>query len=405
MLISPAQALRIVLSNARPLRPRSAALDGALGYWLAEDVRSDRDQPPADRAAMDGYAVIAADLRPAPARLRLIGEVAAGGRAVLRVRRGTCAAILTGASVPAGADTVIPVEQTESAGNVVIFRARLNAGANIRKRGEEAARGQVLLQKHTRLGPTQIGICAMVGKARVKVYSQPSVAVICTGAEVRQVGQRTSPHQLRDSNGPALVAALAEQGFGGASRCIVGDDPGAIAARLKRALRSNHVVIVTGGVSVGRYDYVPEAIKRIGGKICFHGVRAKPGRPQLYARLAGKKHVFGLPGNPVSVLTVFHEIVLPGLRKLCGAGDDAACRPILKLPLARKVLSKGNRAYFALARLLQTKDGPAVRQVNSKGSADIIAACEADGVIVIPAGVRELPAGAVVEFRTWKRQV
>ena len=400
MLITPERALRIILSHVWPLKAHAAAMEEALGCFLAQDVRSDRDQPPADRSAMDGYAVIAADLRAAPARLRLIGEVAAGSGGSLGVRRGSCAAILTGGNVPPGADAVVPLEQTDRDGEEVVFHVSPAPGVHIRRRGEEALRGQVLLPRGARLGPAEIGVCAMVGKTRLKVHSRPKVAVLSTGGEVRDVGEPVAAHQLRDSNGPTLLAALAAEGLRDTARWIAPDDPKLIAARLKASLRTYRVAIVTGGVSVGRYDYVPEAVRRIGGRIRFHGVKMKPGRPQLYATLPGNRHVFALPGNPVSVLTGFHEMVLPALRRLCGAREDA-CRPTLKLALAAPIRSKGNRAYFALARIAPTEQGPLAMPVRSAGSADIVAACEADGVILVPEGIQELPAGSMIEFHPW----
>lgn len=400
MLITPAEALEIVLSSVRPLKGQRVALGKAHGRFLAEDVRSDRDQPPADRSAMDGYAVIAADLVEAPAALRLVGEVAAGSPARPRVRRGTCAAVLTGGNVPPGADAVVPVEQTRREGPNVVFLAAPKRGSDIRRRGEEAPRGRLLLRKGTWLGPAEIGVCAMVGKAALRVGGRPKVAVLCTGAEVRRPDEPVAAHELRDSNGPALAAALAEVGIAAACS-IVPDAPASIARRLRQVLQSRDVAIVTGGVSVGRYDYVPDVVRRIGGRVRFHGVAMKPGRPQLYAVLPRNRHVFGLPGNPVSVLTGFGELVLPALRRLAGAPRDS-CRPTTMLALAEPARSKGNRAYFCLARLVHTSSGPRVAPVASSGSADVIAACGADGVIVIPVGVREMPDGSMVEFHAWK---
>jgi len=402
VIIEPQEALQIVMSHVRVLKARPTALGAALNCCLAEDVRNDRDQPPADRSAMDGYAVIAADLRQAPATLRLVGEVSAGSLARPCVRPGTCAVVLTGGNVPPGADAVVPLERTECLEDRVVFHASAKPGDDIRKRGEEAARGDVLLPKGTMLGPAEVGVCAMVGKAEVKVRPRPKVAVFSTGAEVRAAAERVGVHQIRDSNGPALLAALGDGGFGGAAGRLIPDDPRAIAGRLKRALRTRDVVILTGGVSVGRYDYVPEAVQRAGGTIRFHGVKMKPGRPVLYATLPWNRHVFALPGNPVSMLTGYYELALPALRKLCGVSAEA-CRTVMKLRLSQPARSKGNRTYYALARIIQTEYGPAVLPVKSKGSADIIGASKADGVIVIPDGIKELPAGVVVEFHRWKR--
>lgn len=401
MLITPEKALKIVLSSVEVLKPRRTALDKALNLILAEDIRSDRDQPPKDRSAMDGYAVIASDVQEVPARLKLIGEIAAGSPAVPRVKPGTCATILTGANLPPGADAVVQVENTEADDSEVIVRSPIDPGQNVRKRGEEARRGAVLLDEGAKLGPVQVGVCAMVGKAQVKVHPRPSVAVVCTGGEVKDAADRVSAHQLRDSNGPALLASLAQHGWGNVRRWIVPDNPATIATRLKRLLKTHQVIILTGGVSVGQYDYVPEAVQRAGGKILFHGISMKPGKPQLYATVGRNQHIFGLPGNPVSVLTGFNELVLPGLRRMIGVCAEGV-RPSMALPLAELVRSGGRRTYFCLGRLVRTADALFAEPVKSKGSADLIAACQADGVIVIPPGVEHTPAGTIVEFHPWR---
>ena len=233
-MITPEEAWRIVLKHVRPLRSVAMPLREAAGLCLAEDVRADRDQPPADRSAMDGYAVRSADLRRAPCSLRLVGEVAAGSAARPRVAPGTCVRILTGANVPPGADAVVMVEQTrERRGGVDVF-SRAEAGANILRRREEARKGEVLLRKGTILGPAQVGVCAAVGKARIKVFPRPRVAVVCTGAELRETGAKVRPHEMRNSNGPALCAALALSGHVGAVHRRAPDDPERLTALLRR---------------------------------------------------------------------------------------------------------------------------------------------------------------------------
>ena len=402
VLINPEQALKIVLRNVRPLKAVHVDLDKALHCILAEDVSSDRDQPPKDRSAMDGYAVKAADLGHTPRRLKLIGEVAAGSAAAPRIRPGTCATILTGANLPPGADAVVPVEKTELSDSEVMFRASIRRGGNVRKRGEEARRGKILLRPGTRLSPPEIGVCATVGKARVKVYPWPGVAVLCTGEEIRDVKERVKPHQLRDSNGPVILAALEQHGIGGVRRRIVPDNPKVIASRLKRLLATHQVVILTGGVSVGKYDYVAEAVKQAGGAIQFHGVRMKPGKPQLYASFKGNRHVFGLPGNPLSVLAGLFELVLPGLRRMAGV-PAKLCSPRVMVELAKQVSSKGERVYFCLARLVNSNKGLSAIPVSAAGSADLIAVGRADGVIKIAVGVKRVQAGTLVEFHPWKQ--
>ena len=400
-MISPEKALREVLAAARPLKAISLPLHDAFGHCLAGDVRADRDQPPTDRSAMDGYAVRAADLANCPRELRLVGEVAAGSSKRPRVAAGTCARILTGGCVPPGADTVVMVEDTAERDGEVRFRAPVEVGDNIRRRGENVARGEVVLAKGTVLGPAQIGMCATVGKAAVRVHRRPEVMVFCTGEELRPAGAKVRAHQLRDSNGPTLLAAMAEAGLPRAGHRILPDDPKVLTRKLTQALAKHDVVILTGGVSVGRYDYVPEAVGRAGARLRFHGVSMKPGKPQLYATLSGNRHIFGLPGNPLSVLTGFFELVLPGLRRLSGVPAES-CQSALRLPLARSVRVKPSRTNYVLGELTNGRNGLAVRRRASQGSADLAAGARADGVFVVPKGTSHLPAGEVVEFRPWR---
>lgn len=406
MLISPEDAYDIVISRVKPLKIEAMSLAKILGghFVLAEDIRCDRDQPPADRSAMDGYGVRAADITKVPARLKLIGEVAAGSNAQPRVQPGSCATILTGGNVPPGADTVIKLEDTDCCDDEIIINTSARHGLNIRRRGEESKKGSLLLCKGELLTPPRVGVCAMVGRASLRTRRLPRVAVLCTGAEVRDVSEKIGVHELRDSNGPTLLGALAEMGITKVKRTIVPDDPKKILARLTSAAKANDVVIITGGVSVGRYDFVPAAVREAGGRIRVHGVKMKPGKPQLFATLSDNKFIFGLPGNPVSVLTGFWALVAPALRKLRGTPLDK-CRPTLMLPLAKPAGSspRGGRTLFRLARTVQTKAGLAVEPIKSMGSADIIAACQAEGVFVIPPKGRDIPAGSMVEFQLWKK--
>ncbi len=292
------RAVRIAQKYLRPLDAVRVPLKNALGLCLAEDVRADRDLPPAARSAMDGYAVRASDLASFPGQLRLAGEVAAGREPRLAVRPGTCARIFTGANVPAGADTVVMVEQTRENNGDVIFLSRTDPGANIFRRAEDARKNQVLLQKGTTIGAAQTGVCAAVGKKDLKVHRRPRVALLCTGEELRGVGDRVRSCEIRNSNGPALAAALETWGYGAEHEDRVPDDPGILTARLKPLALNFDVVILTGGMSKGRYDFVRPAVERIGAAVRFHGVAIKPGKPTLYATGPEGSHIFGLPGIP-----------------------------------------------------------------------------------------------------------
>jgi molybdenum cofactor synthesis domain-containing protein len=398
MLISPTQALAIILARVRPLPATHVPVSAATSYYLAQDVVADRDQPPADRSAMDGFAVRAADVRP-NRPLRLVGEVAAGSSARPRVSAGTCVGILTGAVIPPGADTVVVREQASEIDGLVRFAGRVPRGANIRKRGEEIRQGRPVLAKGTLLGPVQTGLCASVGEAAPRVHRRPRVAVICTGEELKMAEESVRPYQLRDSNGPALYAALTMAGLPEVTSCIAPDNPSALAAVLKAALAKNDVLLITGGVSVGKYDFVPEALARVGAIIHFHGVAMKPGRPQLYATVRGNRHIFGLPGNPLSALAGFHCLVLPALRRLSGAPLEN-CRVSIQVPLARSVRRGRKRVELVLARLVR-RGVTRVKPLDCHGSADLVSAAQAHGLLVVGKGEGRLPAGSIVEFIPW----
>jgi molybdopterin molybdotransferase len=401
MAISPQKAWGIIRSCVKPLGSIRKPLHEAFGYCLAQDVRADRDMPPADRSAMDGYALRAADLTGYPCNLRLIGEVAAGSSARPKVSPGCCTSILTGANTPPGSDTVVKIELTSLEDGVVSIREPVKPFMNVRKRGEEAHKGDVLLPAGTVLGPAAVGVCATVGLANPKIRSRPKIALLCTGEELRDVSQSAGAHQTRNSNGPVMQAILAREGFDNVTHEIVPDDPQLTIDALRRASDSADMTILTGGVSVGKYDYVPDSVTAIGAKLRFYKIQMKPGKPVLYATRGRNAHIVGLPGNPVSVLTSMHVFVLPALRMLSGVSPENA-RPSIRLPLADKIKSRSGRSLMALGRIVNKRSGPAVEPVGSMGSADIYAAASADGVLAVPASKTELPAGAMVDFLPWR---
>ncbi len=374
-----------------------------MGYCLAEDVCADRDIPPRARSAMDGYAVRAADAAKVPYTLRLVGEVAAGSPARPRVLPGTCVAIMTGANVPPGADAVAVIEHArlDEDKSLVTFREPVKKGANILRPGEDAKKGVRLLAKHTPLGPLQIGVCAAVGETRPRAYRLPRVAVFGTGTELVEAEAKVRPHEVRNSNGPALKAALAIWGFNDVTVARAADDVKGLTSRLRGLVAKRDVVLLTGGVSVGKYDFVPEAVERLGATVRFHGVAMKPGKPILYATLPGNRHVFGLPGPPLSAMTGLNEFALPALRRMSGFAAGAL-RPSLHVRLASPLTSKGGRVRFVLARLAWRGEGVAAVPVRSKSSADLVAGGKADGAIVVPREAKELAAGTLVEFRPWR---
>jgi molybdopterin molybdotransferase len=401
-MITPDTAWGIVRRHIRLLSAISLPLHKAIGFRLAENIRADRDMPPADRSAMDGYAVRSSDIVRCPARLRLVGEVAAGSPARPRISRNTCARILTGANVPPGADTVVMIEDTKETGDIVTILSPVESGVNILRRGEDARRRDLLLPEGTLLNSARTGVCAAVGKAKVKVTTRPVIAVLCVGRELRKPAARVRSHEVRNSNGPALCAALQEWGCGTTAYQTLPDNITLLTSAIRRALTRCDVLILAGGMSVGKYDFVREAIKNVGATIRFHGIAMKPGKPTLYATASRNRHIFGLPGNPLSALTAFHEFVLPCIRGMSGVPIEY-CRPSFMLPLASDLSPKEGRIRYMQGRIVWKETGPRVELVKSQSSADLVSAGKADGTIVVPADTTRLPAGTFIRFRPWRR--
>ena len=404
MLIKIEKAKRIIFEKINPLKIIEVDLNEAEGFCLAEEIFADRDLPPTDRSAMDGFAVRTADIINCPKQLKLIGETAAGSDERPLVELNTCVRILTGAVLPPGADTVVKVEDTEEDGDCVIILETAKIGLNIRKQGEEVKKGKMVIKSRKILNPAQIGICASVGKHKVKAFKKPKVAILNTGKELFPLDAdcEIKDYQIRDSNGPSLQAALRKSGLNlkNSKLEVSPDDPEILENKLKKLVADNDVVILSGGVSVGKYDFVPEAIKKIGAEIQIHGILMKPGKPFLYATFGSNKHIFGLPGNPLSVLTGFYELVLPGLLKMSGFSKEDYSRKLF-LPVGCDIKSRNYRTEFFLAKLVCLEGATFVMPLKSRGSGDLISSTEADGVFPVPTKT-EIKKGEKVEFTFWK---
>jgi molybdopterin molybdotransferase len=406
-MITPNEAWERIVGATTPLPIREVSLEEGSGRYLAEPVSADRDIPAADRAAMDGYAVRAADVATVPVELTVREEIAAGSVPCQGLAAGEAARIYTGANLPAGADAVVMVEDTTPVAPPVGGPERVRVlkavapGANVFRQGENARQGQELVCAGTRLGPGHLAACAAVGHTRLRVHALPRVAVLCTGAELLAPEAAVLAHQTRNSSGPMLVATVGAWGYPVSDVGMVADDAEVLASRLQAALAASEVAILTGGVSVGKYDLVPEAVARTGATVLYHGVAMKPGKPQLAAVLSPGRCVFGLPGNPLSTMVGLHEFVGPALRRLAGC-PAASCRTTVSLRLGQVLRTKGDRHAFVLGQVSWTASGPEVSPVVSHGTADLVAGSRADGTILVPPGAQELPAGGYVEFRPWR---
>ncbi|HEX4823470.1 MAG TPA: gephyrin-like molybdotransferase Glp [Candidatus Polarisedimenticolaceae bacterium] len=396
---SVAEALEIVLGAAAPLGAETVPLAEARGRFLAEPVAADRDAPPSDRSAMDGFAVRAKDAA-AGAVLRIGGELPAGRSADgVRVLAGTAIRIFTGAVVPEGADAVVMVEATDEdrgTGRLTVREAAV-PGQHIRRRGEDARAASPVLEEGRNLGPAEIAALASVGRATVRVGKRPSAVVLSTGDEIVGIADAPAPHQIRNSNAPMLTALLRDEGAAAEERGNVADDPEALAAAIEAAGASD-LVLLSGGVSVGDYDLVEDAVRRCGYDVLFHNVAMRPGKPLLAARRE-RRLLFGLPGNPLSAFAGFRVFVLPAVRRLMG---DPAPRPARRRAvLAEALRQRPGREGYVLARLTWPDGEPVAVPVRSASSGDVLSLARANAFVVVPAGTSSLDAGARVDVMAW----
>ncbi|GAA0940899.1 molybdotransferase-like divisome protein Glp [Nonomuraea longicatena] len=381
-----------ILATVRTLAPLELELERSLGTTLAEEVSAPVPLPPFDNSAMDGYAVQAADVAQVPVRLPVIDDVAAGSDELRAVGPGHAVRIMTGAPLPAGADAVVPVELTDGGTAVVTINRPVPLGNAIRRAGEDVQAGEVVLKPGTVIGPTQLGIIAGVGRRRVWVRPRPRVVVLSTGAELVDPGLPLGPGQIWDSNSFTLTAAVRDSGGDGFRATTVGDDPALFLEQLDAQLVRADAIITSGGVSMGAYEPVKEALGPL-GTVRFEKVAMQPGMPQGFG-VVGEDQVpiFALPGNPVSSYVSFLLFVQPALRKMRGlaAGPAETVTAHLLGPVRSPA---GRRSYL---RGVLASDGT-VTPVHSQGSHQLAALASANALIVAPEDVTELPTGAAVE--------
>ena len=405
-MIPVAQHLARILDVVQPLSPLALGLMDAHGCVLTEDVVAPAPLPGFDNSAVDGYAVRLADVasasEDAPVVLPVTGDVAAGPASPLRVSAGSCVRIMTGAMVPAGADSVLPVEWTDGGVATVVVRRAPSAGANIRRAGEDVAEGDTVLAAGTHLGAVQIGLAAAVGRSRLLVRPRPRVVVVSTGSELVEAGQAPAPGQIVDANSPALTAAAVEAGAIAYRVGIVPDDPRALAATLEDQLVRADVLVTSGGVSVGAYDVVKEVLSRL-GTVSFDKVAMQPGMPQGFGTIGpDATPVFGLPGNPVSALVSFEAFVRPALRKMLGATPLE--RPRVRAVTRSELRSPATKTSFLRVALSVEKGQYVVTPVSGPGSHLLAGMARATALAVVPEGVERVAPGDAVEVLVLERR-
>jgi len=379
-------ALQRVLEATPRLPVEERPLVAAGGAWLAEPLRLDRDLPPGDMSAMDGFAVRSADATAAGAVLTVVGEIAAGEMPTARLTAGQAARIMTGALLPEGADAVVPVEETATPDDgSVRLRAPAAPGAHVRRRGEVLTVGSQLLPAGSRLGPAEIGLLASAGQTRVAVRQAPRIALLSTGDEIVEPDTVPGPAKIRNSNAATLALQATMEGGVVDYLGIAPDDATELERRITTGLDAD-VLVLSGGVSMGAYDLVAEALTRLGVEIRFTRIAIKPGKPTVFGSRPGPRGstlVFALPGNPVSCMVIFRLLVAPALRRMQGAERLSETRVIARL--VGKLDPTSRREAFHPARVNWSESGFVAEPVRHHGSGDLVAWRTANGMIRLPA--------------------
>ncbi|HZZ78890.1 MAG TPA: gephyrin-like molybdotransferase Glp [Gemmataceae bacterium] len=393
-MLTVAQALEMVLQNVRPLPAATATLGpDALGLVLAEDIASDLDLPPFDKAMMDGFALRASDLRDGRTELTIIEEIPAGKTPTRTVAAGQASRIMTGAPMPGGADAVVMIERCEIAGQSVrVNEPRPASGMNVLPRGREMRVGETVLRAGTRIRPQELGLLAAVGRTSAKVQPRPSVAILPTGDELVDPSQQPGPGQIRNSNGPMLVGQAARAGATPRFLGIARDEIGHLRSLIAKGLRSD-VLLLSGGVSAGKLDLVPGVLAELGVKPLFHKISMKPGKPLLFGvcsphppPLSQEERgalVFGLPGNPVASLVCFEVFVRSALRVMRGLPPGPSQ---VSATLTKDLPYRTDRTLYYPVRLSHSDAGFSAEPLAWFGSPDLRGTMSANAFAVLPEG-------------------
>jgi molybdopterin molybdotransferase len=375
----------------------SASLSALLGRILAENIVADRNYPPFNRSIRDGIALRAADAAEPGAKLRLIAESRAGFAFNGTVVEGECVRILTGAPVPRGANAVVMQEFTRLEGNFVVIGQAARAGQYYVLAGAEARVGEVVVPRGTRLGYAELAMAAEVGRARIEVSRRPRVAIISTGDELVPLDRAPGPFQIRNSNNTSLAAQVELAGGEPLAAGSAKDEITQLRARIEQGLEAD-LLVLSGGVSVGKYDLVEQALKDLGAEFFFDAVAIRPGKPVVFGWCRGKP-VFGLPGNPVSTMVTFELFVVPAIEALSGCPPPSL--PVFKAKLAHPVDEKGNVAHFLPARVSWPKGeaggDPSVEVLLWEGSGDIGAVVRGNSFLIVHPSKPQLDAGEWVD--------
>ena len=390
------EAQRIIFESVKVLDTEQVSLEQSLGRVLSDNILANRDLPPFDVSAMDGFAVRSTDLAAAPAIFKIVEDIRAGDMPTVTLLAGQCARIMTGAPMPPGADAVIRVEDTqEISANTVQIEVSVKSGHDVRPKGENMQSGDVVLPAGTEITPGVIGVLATVKAAQMQVYRRPRVAILSTGNELEAMNDPVDPNKIPNSNSYALMAQVQALGIEPVLLGIARDDPVELEQYLLRGLEYD-VLLVSGGTSVGVHDYVRPTIEKLGVSMKFWRVAMKPGHPLAFGVMhrtakASESFVFGLPGNPVSSMVCFEEFVAPALRRMMG--NPRLYRRTVTARLAHPVKMRPGRTEFIRVQLSSDEAGYLASSTGTQSSGALLSMARADGLLVMPADSTGMAAG------------
>ena len=394
------EAQKTVLDAATPLGLEKVGLLEALGRVLGEDIIASRDNPPWDNSAMDGFAVRWEDIKQdhaitKPVELKVIEDVPAGKVAVKAVGPGQAIRVMTGAPVPKGADTVVKVEETEGSGETVRIFKEVERGGNVRPQGEDVKKGDTIMAKGTQIRPAEAGMLAILAKSFVLVYQRPRVAILSTGDELADLDERFDEDKIINSNSYGIAAGVQEAGGIPILLGIARDQPAALKEKISHGLNAD-ILVLSGGVSMGEYDFTKDVFKDLGADMNFWKLAIRPGQPLAFGKIQGKL-AFGLPGNPVSSMVTFEQLVRPAMMKM--GGHRSYGRPVVQAVLQEKLSKRNDRRHF-LRGVLSWQDGVlTVRTTGDQGSGILTSMVKANGLIDVPEDVTKLNPGDRVDVQ------
>ena len=399
-MLTPAEAEALIGQHLQCLPIESLPLAQCAGGVLRENIYAERDQPPFDRVAMDGIALASQAVATGRRAFRVQATQAAGEAPLTLAAPDACIEVMTGAVLPAGCDSVVPVEELTVAGGAAALGAdvRVAPWQNVHRRGSDTRQGTLLVASGTRLRAPEVAIAASAGMARIRVSSQPMLAVVSTGNELVEPGEPVLAHQVRRSNAYAIVSALREHGFQRVADEHLQDDADELRERLRFHLETHDVLVLSGGVSMGRFDLVPQVLAELGVPAIFHKVGQRPGKPLWFGVAPSGAAVFGLPGNPVSTLVCLARYVLPAL--FASLGQSAP--PAERLALGGPVSVNAPLTHFLPVRIEQDDWGrPWAMPAPTNGSGDFTALAGTDGFVELPPGPNTYKKGFVTRLFRW----